>query len=205
MLIKLLQLQSKRFISLTKQYIYGDLLAAQKDPKTSINGEEPWIKNPTPMQSQDDKAGNDNAKPSLFGPLFLWALVIIIGIVLEVVIPALLGKSYASSAASYKAIGGYILELPGVIILPLIISVWIGHRVGENASSVAGAFKSGLLNGIYASIVYGVIIFVAQLMLRYTTSYALTTSFILKYVVAIPMAIVIIFTIIIAVLNEMRR
>ena len=41
-------------------------------------------------------------------------------------------------------------------------------------------FKGGLLNGVYASIVYGVIIFVAQLMLRYTTSYALTNSFLLK-------------------------
>ncbi len=185
--------------------MYGDLLAAQKDSKTSINGEEPWIKNPIPVQSQNNQGSNDNAKTSLFGPLFLWALVIIIGIVLEVVIPALLGKSYASSAASYKAIGNYILALPGVIILPLIISVWIGHRVGEKSSSVANALKSGLLNGVYASIVYGVIIFVAQLMLKYTTSYALTTSFLLRYVVATPMAIVIVFTIIIAVLNEMRH
>ncbi len=185
--------------------MYGDLLAAQKDSKTSINGEEPWIKNPIPVQSQNNQGSNDNVKTSLFGPLFLWALVIIIGIVLEVVIPALLGKSYASSAASYKAIGNYILSLPGVIILPLIISVWIGHRVGEKSSSVANALKSGLLNGVYASIVYGVIIFVAQLVLKYTTSYALTTSFLLRYVVATPMAIVIVFTIIIAVLNEMRH
>jgi hypothetical protein len=182
----------------------GDSLAQQKDPKTSINGEEPWIKNPVPVPSTNKQDG-DREGVSLFGPLFLWALVIIIGIALEVVVPALLGKHLATYAAAYKTAGGYILGLPGVIILPLIISVWIGHKVGEKASSVTNALKTGVVNGVYASIVYGVIIFVAQLVLKYTTSYALTNSFLLQYVVAIPIAIVIVFTIIIAVLNELRQ
>ncbi|MEM0154318.1 MAG: hypothetical protein QW814_00590 [Methanothrix sp.] len=195
------------FISLAKTvYIDGDSLLQQNSPKTSINGEEPWIKNPVLPSSQNKQGGNRELGVSLFGPLFLWALIIIIGIVLEVVVPALLGKHFASYAASYKTVGSYILGFPGVIILPLIISVWIGHKVGEKASGVMNAVKAGLVNGVYASIVYGVIIFVAQLMLRYTTnSYALTDSFLLEYVVAIPIAIVIVFTIIIAVLNELRH
>ncbi|MCL5680046.1 MAG: hypothetical protein M1465_01755 [Candidatus Marsarchaeota archaeon] len=128
-----------------------------------------------------------------------------IGIVLEVIVPAVLGKGAVSYAAPYKTFGNYILNLPGVIILPLVISVWIGHKVGELATSAKNAVKMGLINGIYASIVYGVIIFVSQLMLKYTTAYALTIGFMVKYLIAIPIAIVIIFTIIIAVLNELRR
>ncbi len=153
--------------------------------------------------SKNDEGDNDRV--SLFGPLFLWALIIIIGIILEVVVPAVLGKGFASYAAIYKTAGNYILTLPGAIILPLIISVWIGHKVGETARNAISAVKLGLINGVYASIVYGVIIFITQLILKYTTTYALTTDFIIKYLVAIPIAIVIIFTIIIALLNEMRH
>jgi hypothetical protein len=177
----------------------------QKDSKTSINGEEPWIKNPIPEQDSGKRDSHSESRVSLSGPLFLWALIIIIGIVLEVVVPALLGKHFSSFANSYKVIGSYILTMPGVIILPLVISVWIGHRVGEAAENVKSALRLGLINGIYASIVYGVIIFVTQLILKYTTSYAFTTSFLLKYVILIPIAIVIVFTIVIAALNQLRR
>lgn len=177
---------------------------AQQAPKTDISGEEPWVRNSN-LQEQLSKNEGGNDRVSLFGPLFLWALIIIIGIILEVIMPAILGKVLASYAAAYKTAGNYILTLPGAIILPLIISVWIGHKVGEIAKNAVSAVKLGLINGVYASIVYGVIIFVAQLTLKYTTTYALTTDFIIKYLIGIPIAIVIVFTIIIALLNEMRH
>ena len=196
---------NERFISFPKSMYIGDLLAAQQGSKTSINSEEPWITNPQVDKKLYTKEPEPDNKVNLFGPLFIWALVIIVGIVLEVVIPALLGKNLASYAAPYETLGSYILTLPGVIILPLIISVWIGHKVGERASSTKNAVKMGLINGVYASIVYGVIIFISQLVLKYTTTYTLTTDFMIKYLIAIPVTIVIIFTIIIAMLNELRH
>lgn len=183
----------------------GDWLSAKQGLKTDIGGEEPWIKNPEAEVSASSKSREPSNGVSLFGPLFIWALVIIIGIILEVIVPAVLGKGLASYATFYKTAGNYILTLPGAIILPLIISVWIGHKVGEKASSVAGAARLGIINGVYASIVYGVIIFVAQLLLKYTTSYALSYSFMLEYLAAIPIAIVLVFTVLIAMLNRLRQ
>ncbi len=172
-----------------------------------MGADEPWIKTGADL-SRAMKNPSTGRNISLVAPLFTWALIIVIGIIFEAIVPAVLGATIAPGATLYRSIGNYILYLPGVIILPLLISIWIGHKVGDNTESVRVATKLGVINAVYASIVYAVIIFIAYLILSYTSipaRYMISQHDFIVFMVGVPIAIVLVFSTLIAVLDRIRK
>jgi len=177
------------------------------DDGTDIESSSPWIKSPM-SQIPEAKAARRKRDISLVGPMFLWVFIIVIGIAFETVVPSLFsgGGLLHINTAFYTSMGKYILYLPGAIILPLIISVWIGHRVGEGSEDTKTATKLGVLNGVYSSIVYAVVIVIAYIILYYAgPSTIIPLQDFEEYMIGIPVVIVIVFSTLIAVLNRVRK
>lgn len=140
------------------------------------------------------------------GPMAFWLFFLLIGLAIVVILPAL-KVSYLSSA-SIAALGAYILGLPGDIILPLIVSVWIAERIGSLRKDSVKSTKLALINALYASLVYVIAIFIVYLMIYYAvpsfTANQSPQTFLIAYI-AIPVAIVIVVTPLFSVLSAARR
>ncbi len=158
---------------------------------------------------------------SIFGPLAFWILMLIIGLVVSIAVPALASAASAlmhytipsgGAAATGMGAGGYLLGVPGIYIFPLIVGIWLGERIGRVARGSGEAIKLGLLNAIYASIVYAVTAFIIYLVINYVDQQLLsslglfsgTTSFAL-YVVGLPVIAVLILAPLFGIISSARR
>ena len=145
----------------------------------------------------------------IFGPLAFWLVLLVMGVLLELVMAPLLSSTgNAGLASTITAIASYILYLPGSIILPLIVAVWLGERVGATKSEVGSAVPIAAINAAYTALIYAVAIFIIYLLLRYITPAFLSTvsltTFVL-YVVVVPVVIVVVLIPFIASLSAARH
>ncbi len=141
------------------------------------------------------------------GPLILWITFLLIGVILSLVVEPLV-PSNGTIQNLVTSISNWILYLPGCLILPLIVSIWIGEGVGKNRASGARSAKIGEINGIYTSLIYVVSIFIIYLLFYYIDKTALaniTLTFFLEFVVAIPVIIVLVLTPIVSALSAIRH
>ena len=131
----------------------------------------------------------------IYGPMAFWIGLLILGLVVEFVVGPL-AKAAGTPSQAFAALANYILYLPGAIILPLIVSVWVGERVGSSGRNVHEALRVGLLNAIYVAFVYIVAIFIIYLLIYYADSGALPANFTVNsfvtFLVAIPAVIVLV-------------
>ena len=145
----------------------------------------------------------------IVGPLTFWIIMLVVGVLLDVILAPISGSVGQSGIQSFlTTIAGYILFLPGSIILPLIVSIWIGERVGANKNKVKAAVTLGEVNAAYTGLIYVIAIFIIYLLVRYITPTFLNTitltSFI-EYVVVVPVVIVVILIPFIAALSAARH
>jgi len=141
---------------------------------------------------------------SLAGPLALWIGVLVLGLFMELLPVLMPNTSYASSLLK---IGNYLLYLPSSIVLPLIVGLWLGHRVGSNAKGIKEATKSGLLNAAYVSFIYAVAIFIIYFLITYIEpgfATTLSTTLFVELVVGLPIAIVFVLVTLMSVLSAAR-
>jgi hypothetical protein len=116
--------------------------------------------------------GPQQAKKSsvdIHDPMFLWILLLMSAVVLRIL---LTDTAYIPQGTSYNMTALYsnfLLQFPGIVILPLIIGAVIGSEVGERSSTFANAMRGGLINGMYASIIYLASIVIIYIILNYTT------------------------------------
>ncbi|EQD63859.1 conserved hypothetical protein, membrane [mine drainage metagenome] len=133
---------------------------------------------------------------TLSKPLAFWFGFLVLGvIILLVVVPLLPDIGLVSISPALSNIAKGILYLPGSIIFPLIVALWIGERVGIAEDRMHSAVTIGLLNTVYTAMIYIIGIFMVFLVLYYSKNVlplGMNTHDFLLYLVAIPVTILIV-------------
>ncbi|MGI0100567.1 MAG: hypothetical protein ACREBH_02510 [Candidatus Micrarchaeaceae archaeon] len=161
----------------------------------------------------DNKDGESEKKGlmsiSVEEPLAFWIGLIAIGAIMQLLaIP--LATSYGHTAFNIymNQFAGYVIYIPGIVVLPLIVSMWIGDRVSYLDRKKTNVARKGLINAIYAVIVYVVSILILYVIMNYLHAgvlSALSMDMFFKYVVAVPCIIVIVIVPLFAVVSAARR
>lgn len=142
---------------------------------------------------------------SVYKPLTYWFGVLALAIIIELFV----APYFPALAQTMVKFSNFALYLPGSIILPLIVAIWLGERSSEVTTKVGRAFRLSMLNGVYTAVVYIVGIFIIYLIFQYlgTTSGLASVTFnnFLLYLVGIPAGILIVLTPITAVLASARK
>ncbi len=161
-----------------------------------------------PMKEEDDDP--PEVEIEIKGPMTMWITILVIGLVFQfIVAPTASYGSLSSTGSLINSISKYILYLPGAIILPLIVSVWVGEKIGSTKRRVKPAFTAGLLNAIYIALIYAVAIFIIYLLIYYVAPNTLPTGFGINtfatYLIAIPLVILLVLTPLFASLSAARH
>jgi hypothetical protein len=142
------------------------------------------------------------------GPMTFWILVLCVSIVLSFILAPSLGIKTKIGGDILLA-SQYILYLPGSLILPLIVSLWAGSRIGSSGRQIKAAVKAGVLNGVYMGVVYGIAITAIILAIYYINPAILPNGLGLENFairsIGTPIAIVIVLTTLISLLSAARH
>ncbi|MCL5423624.1 MAG: hypothetical protein M1385_00900 [Candidatus Marsarchaeota archaeon] len=137
-------------------------------------------------------------------PLTGWFGLLILAVIIELVV----APYFPSLSNIMVKFSNYVLYLPGAIILPLIVAVWLGERAGSITVKSGRILRLSIINSLYTAIVYAIGIFIIYLIFLYVSSVGLSTikfNDFLIYLVAIPIGILLILTPIVAILAGARR
>ncbi|MCL5433969.1 MAG: hypothetical protein M1538_03270 [Candidatus Marsarchaeota archaeon] len=169
---------------------------------------------PKAARNEEDKLMNGNKiEIDIIGPLSFWLAFLVLGVIIQLVLIPIVINLRVSNGSLIKIlsdIGGWILYMPGALILPLVISLWMGERIGATKNKVKSAITIGIINAIYTVIVYIIAIFIIYLLISYIepsfiSGYNLTLVTLAEYVIAIPAMIVLILVPFIASLSAARH
>jgi hypothetical protein len=161
---------------------------------------------------QHNNAAQQTEGLSIAEPLTFWIGMLLLAIIIELIIVPLAGSlGIAQYKSLFNEVADYIVYLPGSIIIPLLVSLWLGERIGVVSKGIKVAYRS-IINAIYMSLVYLVAIFIIFLIAKYTNLNMFPTilpnltayNFII-YLVAIPIAIVMVLTPLLAMLSAARH
>lgn len=143
------------------------------------------------------------------GPLVFWIGFLVLGLVIELAFVPLVNAIGAQGAAAFLGkLGGYILYVPGAIILPLIAALWIGERVGSSGKPMHAALYSSVINALYTALIYVVSIFIVYLVIKYagiTLVSGLSLVQFVEYVIAVPVVILLVLVPLFTTLSVARR
>ena len=155
----------------------------------------------------DDYKAPAPIETSIGGPLVLWIAFLIVGVILLLVVAPLV----SSNRLAYnlvRSISNWILYLPGSLVLPLIISVWMGESVGKNRVGIGRSARIGEVNAVYVAMVYVITIIIIYLVFYYINPVAVSSVSLTDFVefsVALPVVIVLVLTPIVAALSAARH
>ncbi len=145
---------------------------------------------------------------SITGPLGFWMAMLLIGLLLKFVLAPVVHSAGVTSK-DFTTFGNLLLYLPGAIILPLIAGAWIGAKVGNIHRRSPSIGKIGLINAVYAAVIYSIAIFVIYLSIYYISANALPVAFTFGgfalYLLVIPNAILLAVAPSIAMLSSARH
>jgi len=148
----------------------------------------------------------------IFGPLTFWLMFLIVGLIIQLVlIPVMASNSNQNSSVSsiLIEISGWILYLPGSIILPLIVGVWMGEKIGATKNKIKSAISIATINAIYTAIIYAIAIFIIYLLIYYITPGFIKNLggiiTLAEFVIIIPILIIIILVPLIASMSAARH
>ncbi|MCL4373280.1 MAG: hypothetical protein M1360_01030 [Candidatus Marsarchaeota archaeon] len=163
-------------------------------------------------QETDEKEAQQYGGLSIAEPLTFWIGMLLLAMFIELVVVPLSGSLGISLYKStFNSIASYIVYLPGSIIIPLLVAVWLGERVGIASGGKNVAYKS-IINAVYVSFVYLIAILIIFLIAKYT-NLALFPSLLpsmgaanfLVYLVGIPVAIVLVLAPLFSMLSAARH
>jgi hypothetical protein len=143
---------------------------------------------------------------SLYEPMSVWITLLLIAVVLKVLIvnPSLVPVSSQVYALA-NIYSNFILQFPGTIILPLIIGAIIGSEIGRRSTTMRSAVKGGVLNGIYAAVVYLIAMTVIYMIMNYTSLQSAPTYTTIMHNVVIPIVVFLVTLEVFAVLSHLRK
>ncbi|HVC58403.1 MAG TPA: hypothetical protein VND15_02930 [Candidatus Acidoferrales bacterium] len=159
------------------------------------------------MKEQAKKVETNEVQ--IAAPLTFWIGFLVLGVILvAVVVPVANTLGVGSMDKYVTLIANYIIYLPGSIILPLVAALLIGERVGASKKKSGVVLYSGVINALYAILVYIVAIFIIYLAVKYSGSSFLAsvniTDFI-EYLIVIPVAITVVLVPLFALISYARR
>jgi hypothetical protein len=143
------------------------------------------------------------------GPVTAWLALLFVALALKFLTAGV--QASGGAYALFAGIANFILYTPGDIILPLVVGAAIGAEIGKRAGTLRKAQLAGVINGVYASVVYAIGIIVIYEVLNYGVlnaagaGVALSLDFLLLSWIAIPIAICILLTVIFAMLSYSRK
>jgi hypothetical protein len=153
----------------------------------------------------NEKEIESNAQVSIAAPMFFWLLLLVIAVVIN----ALINAGYIPSGkmlSILKASANFILFMPGSIILPTIVGAFIGAEIGRRSKSMYIAIKSGIINGVYATIVYLIAIFIIyEIIIYILPNINPGVNFFAEDWLAMPTAILIALSVLFAGLSHARK
>ncbi len=139
-------------------------------------------------------------------PMFLWIFLLVVAVALRIVLAS---TSYIPLDSQFYALGteisNFLLQFPGIVILPLIIGAIIGAEVGSRSSTLARSLKNGLTNGIYASIIYVITIVIIFIVLNSVTPQFTTIYLTLLNSILLPVVVFLLVLEIFAALSFWRK
>ena len=156
------------------------------------------------------KSRNVEVIVSLSEPLGFWVGILIVAALIQLVaVP--FAAQYGSPAFNpyLNTFADYVLYVPGLIVLPLIASVWIGDRVSNSIGNRKKLLVSkGIINALYSALIYVITIFIIYLVMQYAQKGVLATVGILpflEYLIAVPVAILVVIVPVFALLSASRH
>ena len=162
-------------------------------------------------KSKDKEAGKPQVtNVSITGPITFWIGLLVIAALLQLVaIPFANSYSHTVFNNYFNDFANYILYIPGLVVLPLIVALWVGDRVSYLESRKKSAIVSkGIINALYTSLIYIVAIFIIYLIMvlvKLGALHAVSPLLFGEYLILIPVVINIIMIPIFALLSSARR
>lgn len=143
---------------------------------------------------------------SIYEPMFIWVLLLVIAVVAKVLLssPSLLPSGTEIYAAA-NLFSNFILQIPGLVILPLIIGAIIGAEVGARSSTSKNAMRSGVLNGVYASVIYTITIIIIYVIIGYSTPQVIPIYTIILNSIVLPIVVLLITIEVFSILSFSRK
>ena len=157
---------------------------------------------------EESKPKQITAQPvNIAEPLFFWIIVLVLALFARFIVTYTNAFLHDSSAYTFlMGASNFFLLGSGTLILPLIVGAVIGAEVGLKARSMFGALKAGLLNGLYAGVVYVIaIIIIYEILVYAIPSSQITLAFLINNLV-VPQLLILVGVIeIFAVLSHSRK
>ena len=162
---------------------------------------------PAAGATEEAETAGEEEHVSIAAPMTFWIVLLILGLVFKTLAYfSILVTQGTTVYTTLLSVANFILFPPGSIILPLIIGAVIGSSVGLKSKKIAGAQKSGLLNGIYAAVIYVVaIVVIYEIMVYVLPNSAPQLGFLFSYWLAAPVLTVVALSFIFAVLSHSRK
>ncbi len=162
-----------------------------------------------PDMEDGDKKKEEIIAVSIAGPLAFWVGILIIAALLQLAaIPFANSYKHTAFNVYFNDFANYAIYIPGIIVLPLIVSLWIGDRVSYLDRKKSFVAYKGLVNALYTAIVYTVSIFIIYIIMQSQNVGVLSSFNYIKfgeYLVLIPIAINIVMIPLFALLSSARR
>ena len=166
-----------------------------------VNDKEEPEQNKQEIQNQ----GQEKAEIKIAGPLVFWIMMLCIG--LFSIIISDLNLIQNNIAVLLLEIGKAIIYIPGAIILPLIVSLWVAERIGSVKRSSKSILTLSLINTAYVFLVYVIAIFIVFMLVNYINSniISITSNSFLIYLVALPCIILFVLVPLLSQLSSARH
>ncbi len=160
-----------------------------------------------PVEKQ--KGRNYDNVVSLAGPLALWIGIVIVAAALQLfVFPSMLSSGYGSFVNTGTELTNYILYIPGLFVIPMLASLWIGSKVGSTEGDNEEIMIRSLVNAFYSAVVYLIVIFTIYLLSQSTKNGAfanLSVAIFFEYAVVVPTLICVVIVPLFALITSARR
>lgn len=150
-----------------------------------------------------------NAEMSVDAPLTLWVGLVAVAAVVQIFIfPAFHGSIISPIASYINMLAAYALYIPGILVLPILAAIWIGHRAGSTTGDTQTIAHRSVINAVYAGVVYLIAIFIFYIIANSAKAGALSAipliSFI-EYVVILPIAVCLIVSPLFAIITAAKK
>jgi len=124
-------------------------------------------------------------------PIFYWILILVIILVINALMFLNFIKTGTELYQILNTISKFTLFLPGVVIIPLIVGIFIGRSVEHSENDVKKVLRKGFLKSINACITYLVSITIVYLIFLYLFNNAPKIGYAIIYWYILPSLILI--------------
>lgn len=156
------------------------------------------------QESEDGKKPKGNSI-NLRDPLFVWVFILLIAVSAEIINSSGYVPKSTSIYSMLNTYANFVLVFPGIIIVPVIMGAIIGSEVGLRSSNINSALRTGMMNGLYASVVYTLTIVIIYFVIIYSVPQFITVYSLILDNIIVPLLVFIIVIEVFAVLSHSRK